>query len=151
MASEATTYFYTLIALGTVGLMVTATFQTQAVGLRTISERGELERLLEVIAAEGTELIALTEAGGASAKVSLHLPRTVGDKRWWARLVSDSSGAWVEGAFGTAWEGRPELNVDLPWNISASGTYEGGVGTLSLACEAQGSEIVLTLSSWEAG
>lgn len=151
MASEATTYFYTLMALGAIGLMLTATFQTHAGSLQAVSERQGLKRILETISSEGTELIALTEATGASAKICLRLPRTVGNRLWWARLVSDSTGTWVEGAFGTSWEGRPEWRVELPYNVSASGTYEGGVGTLSLTCAAQGSEIVLTLSSWEAG
>ena len=151
MTSVTTSYFYTLIALGSIGLLVTATFQAQTVSLRNFSEIMELERLLQTIAAEGTELIALTEAKGASTRVLLHLPQKVGESKWWARLVSDNSSAWVEGAFGTIWDGRPELRVDLPWNVSASGSYEGGVGTLSLACEVQGSDIILTLNSWEAG
>lgn len=150
MASEATTYFYTLLSLGAIGLMLTATFQAHAGGLKAVSERQELERLLETIASEGTELVALAEATGASARVCLHLPRTVGNRLWWARLVTDSTGTWVEGAFGTPWEGRPEWRVELPMNVSASGTYEGGVGTLSLSCSTQGSQTVLTLSSWEA-
>lgn len=151
MASEATTYIYTLLALGAVGLMLTSTFQAHTSSLQAVSERQELRRFLETIASEGTELIALTEATGASARVCLHLPITIGRRLWWARLVSDSTGAWVEGAFGTPWEGQPDWRVDLPWNVMASGTYEGGVGTLSLSCSKHGSEIVLNLSSWEAG
>ncbi|RLI10475.1 hypothetical protein DRO42_01105 [Candidatus Bathyarchaeota archaeon] len=151
MASEATTYFYTLLALGFVGLMLTATFKTHAGSLQTASEQLELKRVLETIASEGTELITLAESTGASARVCLKLPRTIGDRLWWARLVSDSTGTWVEGAFGESWEGRPEWRVDLPPNVSASGTYEGGDGTLALTCSIQGSSIVLTLSSWEAG
>jgi len=151
MASEATTYFYTLLALGAIGLMLTATFKTGASRLEVVSEGHELERLLETIASEGTELVAMTEATGASARVHLRLPRTVGQRLWWARLVSDSTGTWVEGAFGTPWEGRPRWRVRLPPNASASGTYEGGDGTLALTCSTQGSEIVLTLSSWEDG
>ena len=151
MTSSTTTYFYTLIALGSIGLLVTATFQAQTVSLRNFSERMELERLLQTIAAECTELIALTEAKSASTRVLLHMPQTVGESKWWVRLDSDKYSAWVEGAFGTIGEGRPELRVDLPWNISASGAYEGGVGTLYLACEVKGSDIILTLNSWEAG
>ncbi|MFQ6054283.1 MAG: hypothetical protein ACE5OO_08670 [Candidatus Bathyarchaeia archaeon] len=149
MASEATTYLYTLLVLFAVGLMLTATFKTHASSLRAAAERRELVELLETIASEGTELIALTEATGASAKICLHLPQTIGRQRWWARLTYDATGAWVEGAFETPWEGRPKWRVELPLNISATGTYEGGVRTLSLSCAVQGSEIVLTLGSWE--
>ncbi|KON29560.1 hypothetical protein AC482_06165 [miscellaneous Crenarchaeota group-15 archaeon DG-45] len=151
MASEATTYFYTLLALGVIGLMITASFEAHAMDLRTASGKRELKGLLEAIASEGAELIALAEATDASSRVCLRLPGTLGNIRWWARLASDSTGAWVEGGLGDPWEGRPELRVELPWNVSVSGTYEGGVGTLSLSCSRQGSDIMLILGKWEAG
>jgi len=150
MASEATTYFYTLLAMGAIGLMLTTTFQAHTSSLNIVSERHELKRLLETIASEGTELIALTEATNASTRVCLHLPHSIGNRLWWVRLVSDSTGTWIEGAFGTPWEGRPECRVDLPVDVSASGTYEGGVGTLALTCSRQGGGVSLTLGSWEA-
>ncbi len=149
MASEATTYFYTLLAMGAIGLMLTTTFQAHTSSLHIVSERQELKRLLETIASEGTELITLTEATNASTRVCLHLPRYIGNRLWWARLVSDSTGTWIEGAFGTPWEGHPDCRVDLPMNISASGTYEGGVGTPALTCSKLGDGISLTLGSWE--
>ena len=150
MASEATAYFYTLLAMGAIGLMLTATFQAHTSSLHVVSERQELKWVLETIASEGTELIALTEATDASTRVCLRLPHSIGDRLWWVRLVSDSTGTWIEGAFGTPWEGRPEYRVDLPKNVTASGTYEGGVGTLSLTCSKQSGGISLTLGSWEA-
>jgi hypothetical protein len=144
-------YFYTLLALGAVGLVLTATFQGYSANLQAVSERRGVRKLLEPLAAEGVELIALTEATGASVRKHLHLPRTVGGRFWWARLVSDSTGTWIEGAFGPSWEGRPEWRVDLPPTATASGTYEGVYGTPTLTCSIQDTETVLTLSTWEGG
>jgi len=115
MPSQATNYFYTLVAVGAVAMMLT------------------------------------TEATGATARVSMRLPQHIGDKRYWIRLRSDASGARVEGAFGDPWAGEPRFRVGLPWNVSASGTYKGGYGTLALNCTVQGSETVLTLGRWEVG
>ena len=151
MASEATTYFYTLVALGAVGLMLTATFQTHTDSLHALAERQELRRVLETIASEGTELIALSEATNASSRVCLRVPNILGKRRWWVRLVSDSNETWVEGAFGPSWEGHPDLVVELPHIATASGMYQGGYGPLALACSINGSDIVMTLGSWEDG
>lgn len=150
MTSVVTTYFYTLLAMGAIGLMLTATFQAHTSSLHVVSERQELRGLLENIASEGTELIALTEATNASVRVCLRLPRAIGNRLWWARLVSDPTGTWIEGAFGSPWAGRPESRVDLPMNVTASGTYEGGVGTLALTCSKVGGDISLILGAWEA-
>jgi len=149
MASEATSYFYTLLALGAVGFILTATFQVRTSSIKAVSEKQELERILEAITSEGTELIALVDATNSSVRVILQLPNTVGERFWWARLMSDSTGAWVEGAFGEVREDHPELGFKLPSNVSASGTYIGGVGTPALICERQGAKIKLTLTSWE--
>ncbi len=151
MPSQATNYFYTLVAMGAVALMLTNAFEIHAEGLERTSERQEMRGILSTVASEATELVALTEATGATTKICLRLPQLIGDKRYWIRLGSDASEAWVEGAFGDPWTGDPESRIALPWNVSASGTYKGGYGTLSLNCTVQGSVTVLTLGRWEAG
>jgi hypothetical protein len=151
MPSEATSYFYTLVAVGVVALMLTNAFEIQASALRSESERLELGRLLEAVASEGTELVALTEATGATTRVCSRFPTMIGTKHYWIRLRSDGSGAWVEGGFGEPWVGDPRYRVELPGGVSASGTYRGGYGTLSLTCEPQGSGAELALGRWEDG
>ena len=150
MPSQATNYFYTLVAMGFVALMVTNAFGAHVRGIKAASERQELSRLVEAVASEATELVALTEATGATSKVCMRLPVTIGYRNYWIRLRSDSSGAWAEGGFGDPWAGDPDLRVELPWYVSASGTYKGGYGTLALNCTVQGSGIALALGRWEA-
>ncbi len=151
MPSQATNYFYTLVAMAAIALMITNAFDAHVIRLRAASEQEELRGLLEVVATEATELAALTEAAGSTVRVCLRLPQMVGYKQYWIRLVSDSSGSWVEGGFGDPWTGRLDLTVDLPFNVSATGTYKGGYGTASLNCTDQGSGPVLTLGRWEVG
>jgi hypothetical protein len=151
MPSQATSYFYTIVAMGVVALMITNAFKLQVAGLKAVSERHELRELLEAVASEATELIAFTEATNATAKVSLRTPTLIGDKEYWIRLYSDASEAWVEGAFGEPWSGNPDYRVELPWGISADGTYRGGFGTLMMNCTIQGGDPTVTLGRWESG
>ena len=149
MPSEVTNYFYTIIVMSTIAFIVTGAFNTHAAGLQITAETQELKTILESVAAESTELAALTEAIGATSKISMNLPVVIGKKYFWLRLRSDSSGAWIEGAFGTPWAGDPQYAVEIPGIVSASGTYKGGYGTLSLNCTDQGAGSVLTLGRWE--
>jgi len=54
--SQATNYFYTIIAMAVVALMVTNAFNLSAIGIKATSERQELRRLLETVASEATEM-----------------------------------------------------------------------------------------------
>ena len=151
MPSQATSYFYTIVAMGVVALMVTNAFKVQVAGLKAVSERHELREMLEAVASEATELIAFTEATNATAKMSLPTPTLIGDKEYWIRLHSDASEAWVEGAFGGPWAGHPDYRVELPRGIVASGTYRGGFGTLMMNCTIRGGEPAVALGRWEVG
>lgn len=151
MPSQATNYFYTLVAMGVVSLMLTNAFEGQVGALEVTAEKKELRRLMEAVAAEGTELISITEATGATVKVSIETPTTMGNRQYWVRLTSDGSKAWAEGGFGDPWTGTLLREVFLPWNVSASGTYKGGYGTLSLNCTDLGSGPVLVMGRWEDG
>ena len=151
MPSQATNYFYTLVAMGVVSLMLTSAFEGQVGALESIAEKKELRRLMEAVAAEGTELMSITEATGATIKVSIQTPTKIGNRQYWVRLESDGSKAWVEGGFGDPWTGTLLREAYLPWNVSASGTYRGGYGTLSLNCTDLGSGPVLAMGRWEDG
>jgi len=151
MPSQATSYFYTIVAMGVVALMITNAFKVQVAGLEAVSDRQALRELLEAVATEATELIAFTEATNATAKVSLQTPTLIGDKEYWIRLHSDSTEAWVEGAFGEPWMGSPDFRVELPWGVDASGTYRGGFGVLMMNSTIQGGDPAVTLGRWESG
>ena len=151
MPSQATSYFYTIVAMGVVALMITNAFKIQVAGLEAVSDRQALRELLEAVATEATELMAFTEATNATAKVSLLTPTLIGDKEYWIRLHSDTSEAWVEGAFGKPWAGNPDHRVELPWGVDASGTYRGGFGTLMMNCTNLGGVQTVTLARWESG
>ena len=149
MPSEVTNYFYTIIVMGTIAFIVTSAFNTHAAGIKITAETQELKNLLETVAAECAELIALTEATGATTKISMKIPVNIGEKYFWMRLRSDTSGAWIEGAFGAPLNGDPQHAVEIPGIVLVSGTYRGGYGTLSLSCTEQAEGPVLILGRWE--
>lgn len=151
MPSQATSYLYTIVAMGVIALMITNAFKIQVAGLKAVSDRHELREILEAVATEATELIAFTEATNATAKVSLQTPTLIGDKEYWIRLYSDTSEAWVEGAFGEPWVGNPDFRVELPRGVVASGTFRGGFGTLMMNGSIQGGDPAVTLGRWEGG
>ena len=151
MPSQATSYFYTIVAMGVVALMITNAFKIQVAGLEAVSDRQALREILEAVATEATELIAFTEATNATAKVSLQTPTLIGDKEYWIRLHSDATEAWVEGAFGEPWTGNPDFRVELPRGVDASGTFRGGFGTLMMNCTIQGGDQTVVLARWESG
>ena len=105
MPSQATNYFYTLVAMGVVSLMLTNAFEGQVGALESTGEKKELRRLMEAVAAEGTELVSITEATGATVKVSIEAPRQIGKRQYGVRLESDGSKAWVEGGLRRSVDG----------------------------------------------
>lgn len=145
MPSQATNYFHTILAMGAVALLTTYSVQTHANNLRMTAENGRLEKFIETVASEATELMALVKSTNSSFVVRLHTPTLIGTKRYWIRLASEESKVWIEGALGNPRIGMPDLRVFLPLNASTSGTYQGENGTLLLNCSIQGSTLQLTL------
>lgn len=147
MPSQATNYFYTLIAMSVIALIITNIFELQINQIEAIAERKELLEILETIVTESTELITLTEITGSSTTLALNLPQSIGNKYYWLR-IRNLEGSWVEGGFGEPWTETVELRVYLPWNTTSTGTYRGGYGKLSLSCKIQAGEPLLTLNTW---
>jgi hypothetical protein len=151
MSIQATNYFYTLLAIGAIALMLANSFQNHADGIQEASERMALKCILDQVASKCTEMISLAETKGASTDIYLRMPNTIGNQRYWVGFSSDSSGSWVEGGFGEPFDGDTQCRRELPWNITASGTYRGGYGIMSINCSIQITELVITLSTLRVG
>ena len=151
MPSVPTNYCYTLLSLAAVGTLLLCSFQVYDQQIRGVSETTALIRVLESVTAEGCELLSLTSATNSSTQLLMHLPERIGERLYWVRLQSGSSGAWLEGGFGEEWSGEPECRFYLPQGISASGTYAGGEGTLRLLCYMSGATPHLELNAKRGG
>jgi hypothetical protein len=131
--------------MGAVALLTTYSVQTHASNLRMTAENERLEKFIETVASEATELMALVKSTNSSFVVRLHTPTLIGTKRYWIRLTSEESKVWIEGALGSPRIEIPDLRVFLPLNASTSGTYQSENGTLLLNCSIQDSTLQLTL------
>jgi len=150
MPSEVVSYFHTLLVTGIIGVALVAAFQANSSGIKSGFEEEELREILEVIAAEGTELVTSARTNGSTSTLVMRLPISIGERNWWARLVSGSEGSWAEGGFG------PEslssvMRVWLPHGVSASGTFRGGFGVPALKCSVVGGQVFLSLTSQGGG
>ena len=146
MPSEVVTYFHTLLITGIIGVALVAAFQVNSSGIKSSFEDEELTEILETIAAEGTELISLARSTGSTSTLVMRLPISIGERNWWARLVTSSEGSWVEGGFGSEMI-TSVVRVWLPRDVSASGDFRGGFGIPELNCLVADGQVVLILTS----
>ena len=149
MPTIAPNYIYAFFALIAISSILISAFATFATTLRSIPEIKQLENLLNHVAAEGYELIALTTVTNSTSEATLQLPSTIGNKRYWIRLCNESSKAWVEGALGEIHKNNMQNRVYLPKTVSAFGNYSSSHGPASLECKMTGSTISLHLKTWE--
>jgi hypothetical protein len=135
MPSQATNYFYTLVAMGVVSLMLTNAFEGQVGALESTAEKKELRRLMEAVAAEGTELVSITEATGATVKVSIETPLTALGRGW-------------RGASETHGPGRSSAKPTCPGTCRPQVPTEGDTGPSRSTARIWAQD---PCSSWEDG
>jgi hypothetical protein len=138
-------YVYTLFAALIVGSIVIC-----ACGLSTLSVKNEaaqqqLSNIAEYVATGSLELTSHAKADNLTTTLSLTVPSSVGDQRYWIQIKNDSSKAWVEVGFGTT-PTVSEQRTYIPAEVVASGTYTSGLGPATLECYSGNSNVYLTLS-----
>ncbi|MCW4055459.1 MAG: hypothetical protein NWE82_01600 [Candidatus Bathyarchaeota archaeon] len=148
MPAIASSYIYAFFALISVSSILISAFAAYAATLRTIPETEQLQNLLEFVAAEGCELVALTSTTNSTSRATIQLPSSIGSKQYWVRLGSESTKAWVEGALGEIHEGSVVDRVYLPRAISVSGNYSSSYGPGVLECYMDAATVNLRLSTW---
>ena len=148
MPTIAPSYLYAIFALITVSGILIFSFAAYASTLRAIPEFEQLENLLDYIGSKSYELVVLTTVANSSSEATLPLPSAIGNRQFWIRLKSESSGTWVEGALGLIHEGNVTSRIYLPKSVSAFGNYSSGYGPALLECYITNSTINLYLSAW---
>lgn len=147
MPSTVSSYIYTFVALIAISTILVATLNSSTVALRSTSEREQLRNLLNYVAAEGNEILALTAATNSTTHVFLRLPAAIGYQQYWMRVCNDSSRAWLEGSLGRLTENAAMYQVFFPRMISMSGYFMGGYGSAVLESYLNGSTLQLKLGS----
>lgn len=138
-------HIYTFLALGVISLLLIGILSSSTIALREASEREKLRNLLQHIATEGTEIIALTAVTNSTIRISLLLPATIGNQQYWIRARNDSSRAWLEGSLGTVTENGAMFQIFLPKIASLKGLFVGGYESLLLESYLNSSSIQLSL------
>ncbi|MCW4047050.1 MAG: hypothetical protein NWE99_05765 [Candidatus Bathyarchaeota archaeon] len=145
MPSIIPSYMYTLFASLIVGSIVICACGLSTLSVKNEAKQQQLANIAEYIATESLELTSRAKADNLTATLSLTLPPSIGDQRYWIQIKNDSSRAWVEAGFGTT----PTVNQQrayIPTEVFASGTYTSGLGAAKLECYSDGSGVYLTLS-----
>jgi hypothetical protein len=128
MPSIVASHIYTMFAVAVVGAILIAAFNSYTTSIKTTSESEQLKNILSHVAAQGNELLTLTEATNSSTRFSIQLPAAIGQKQYWLRIRNDSSSTWIEGSFGQIAEKTELDRLFLPKGTSASGYFIGGYG-----------------------
>lgn len=147
MPSIAISNFLTFIALIAASTLLVGSFDIYTATVRIIPEIRELKNILNYLAANGDELLALVAVTNSTTRLFNHLPPRIGNQQYWIQLRNDSSNTWLEGALGQLGERKTIYQVFLPRKTSASGQYVGGHGPAMLECYMNSSVLQLNLSS----
>jgi hypothetical protein len=138
-------YVYTLFASLIVGSIVICACTLSTLNLKNEATQQQLSNIAEYVATESLELTSHAKADNLTATLSLTLPTSLGDQRYWIQIKNDTARTWVEVGLGTT-PVASQQRTYIPADATASGTYVSGLGVATLECTSDGSEVYLTLS-----
>ncbi|MBS7632302.1 hypothetical protein KEJ15_01595 [Candidatus Bathyarchaeota archaeon] len=127
-------HLYTFAALLAVSSLLVFSFMVYAGTARTSSEIRLLNKLLDHVAADASELLNIALTVNATIERQLQMPSAIGNQQYWLRLRNDSSSAWLEGGLGATPIEGSELKAYLPNGAFVSGSYLSGHGSAKLTC-----------------
>lgn len=139
-------YLYTFFALIAVSSILLASFMDYANAIRLSSEIRKFKDLMDLVAAEATELLTIALTTNASAETYIQAPAAIGSKRYWLAFRNDSARAWLEGGFGDTPTEGGVVCVYLPCRAEALGYYVSGYGAIRLTCSTGANEPKLVIS-----
>jgi hypothetical protein len=145
MPSMIPSYVYTLFASLIVGSIVICACTLSTLNLKNEAAQQQLSNIAEYVATESLELTSHAKADNLTATVSLALPSSVGDQRYWIQIKNDTSRTWVEVGLGTT-PMTSQQRTYIPADVYASGTYLSGFGPATLECTSDSSGVYLALS-----
>jgi hypothetical protein len=145
MPSIIPSYVYTLFASLIVGSILISACALSTLNLKNEAAQQQLSNIAEYVATESLELTSHAKTDNSTATLSLTLPTSVGDQRYWIQLKNDTARTWVEVGLGIT-PVTSQQRTYIPADAAASGTYVSGLGVATLECTSNGSEVYLSLS-----
>ena len=145
MPSIIPSYVYTLFASIIVGTLIISMCGLSIANVKHEAEEQQLSSIAKYVAAKSMELASNVSAENLTLTAALSIPSTVGNQRYWIRILNDSSNAWVETGYGNAVLSSSQ-RAYIPVEMAASGTYISGSGIAVLDYSLSSSGSCLTLS-----
>jgi len=146
MPSIIPSHIYMFLAMTIVGALLIFSFNSFASTLRFVPEKKQLYNIITHIAEKATELTILTMSN-STAKTSLNLPTSIGDRNYWIRLQNNTYQSWIEGGFGETITNSVVYKMFIPGKPSVTGSYTGNSGTAFLKCYMNKSTVQLILTN----
>ncbi len=145
MPSIIPSYVYTLFASIIVGTLIIGMCGLSVANVKHEAEEQQLSSIAKYVATKSMDLVSKADVSNLTLTVALDIPDTVGNQRYWIRILNDSSNAWVETGYGNAVLSS-EQRAYIPAEIVASGVYISGSGAAFLEYSLSPSGAHLTLS-----
>ena len=145
MPSIIPSYIYTLFACIAVGALLIYASSLSSISVENQADLQELKNIADYVAATSFQLVSSTQTNNLTANLTLSIPSSVGNQRYWVQLENDSFRSWVNIGFGTTPQ-TSEQQTYIPFEVSASGDYISGAGIPVLTCYSNGSTMYLEIS-----
>jgi hypothetical protein len=145
MPSIIPSYLYSIFAALLVGAIIVYSCSLSTMNIKNQALTQQLTNIDEYVATQSLLLISHTTENSQNTTQTIDIPPQIGNERFWVRMASDSSGAWVESGYGTnVTQSGPQVNI--PAQVTASGTFISGSGRAVLCCyfENQTLNLILT-------
>jgi hypothetical protein len=145
MPSIIPSYVYTLFASAIVGILVVSACMVSVGNLKREAEEQQLSNLAGYVAVKVMQLANCMPQGNSTTSVSLELPSSIANQRYWIMITNGSSGAEVSIGLGKNVVASRQ-RVSLPLEVSASGLYISSSALAKLECRKDSSGLYLTIS-----
>ena len=145
MPSIIPSYVYTLFACMVVGALL---IMASSMSIANVKNQADLQRLRNIadsVATDALQIVSQVKTNNLTANLSLNIPISVGNQRYWLRLDNDTFRAWIDIGFGTN-PTSSQQRTYIPSIVSAFGAFVSGAGFPGLRCYLNNSVVCLELT-----
>ena len=145
MPSIIPSYIYAIFASVIISGLIIGASGAITLNIKHEAEVKQLINIADYVRTKSTDIISHQPQESLSSTSYLNIPTSIGNQRYWIKLSSDSSKAWITAGFGTVITSS-DKQLEIPFDAFASGEYVSGSGFALLKCDSDGSTTRLVLS-----
>ena len=139
-------YVYSIFAALIVGAIIVYVCGISTLNVKNEANNQQLKNIDAYVATQSLKVLSQTTENNQNSTQFLEIPSSIGNQRFWIRIDSDSSGAWIESGFGTIVSSK-NPQITIPAKVDASGYFISGSGRAKLQCHFENQTVTLTLTS----